>query len=211
MARGGVDTDRRLPAAVTRNAAPVPRLMVVADVDAAGGRLPYIVAIAVDHGARAVVLRARETQPAKLFVLASMAWRALEPVGGLLIVAGSGGDSVHLSSQQEFPQPRPSLVGRSCHTADEVDRAVAEGCDYAFVSPVYPTASKPGYGPALGPAGLAALCRPGLPVYALGGVLPEHVAECVQAGAYGIAVMGPVLRDPTVVADYLAALSEVTT
>ena len=145
----------------------------------------------------------------RVMVLTSMAWRALEPVGGLLIVAGSGGDNVHLSSQQEFPQPRPSLVGRSCHTAAEVDRAVAEECDYAFVSPVYPTASKPGYGPALGPEGLAALCRPGLPVYALGGVLPEHVAECVQAGAYGIAVMGPVLRDPTVVTAYLAALSEV--
>ena len=185
--------------------------MVVADVDLAGGRLPAIVAAAVDHGARAVVLRARETPPAKQFVLASMAWRALEPVGGLLIVAGSGGEAVHLSSQQEFPEPRPSLVGRSCHTAAEVDRAVAERCDYAFVSPVYPTASKPGYGPALGPQGLAALCRPGLPVYALGGVLPEHVAECVLAGAYGIAVMGPVLRDPTVVSTYLTALSEVTT
>jgi thiamine-phosphate pyrophosphorylase len=185
--------------------------MVVADVDVAGGRLPFIVAAAVDHGARAVVLRARQTPPARQIVLASMAWRALEPVGGLLIVAGSGGEAVHLSSQQEFPEPRPSLVGRSCHTADEVDRAVAEGCDYVFVSPVYPTASKPGYGPPLGREGLAALCRPGLPVYALGGVLPEHIAECVQAGAYGVGVMGPVLRDPTVVTAYLAALSEVAT
>jgi thiamine-phosphate pyrophosphorylase len=184
--------------------------MVVADVDVAGGRLPSIVAAAVDHGARAVVLRARQTPLARQFVLASMVWRALEPVGGLLIVAGSGGEAVHLSANQDFPEPRPSLVGRSCHTAAEVDRAVTERCDYAFVSPVYPTASKPGYGPALGPAGLAALCRPGLPVYALGGVMPEHVAECVQAGAYGIAVMGPVLRDPTVVAAYLAALAEST-
>jgi thiamine-phosphate pyrophosphorylase len=148
---------------MSRDATHLPRLMVVADVDAAGGRLPYIVATAVDHGARAVVLRARQTPSASVFVLSSMAWRALEPVGGLLIVAGSGGDAVHLSSEQQFPQPRPSLVGRSCHTAEEADRAVAEGCDYAFVSPVYPTESKPGYGPALGPQGLAALCRPGLP------------------------------------------------
>ena len=184
---------------------------MVADLASVGERLPYIVASAVDHGARAVLLRARETAPVDRLVLASMLWRALRPVDGLLIIAGTEGTAVHLSANQQFPEPRPSLVGRSCHTADEVDRAVAEGCDYAFASPVYPTASKPGYGPALGPEGLAALCRPGLPVYALGGVLPEHVAECVAAGAYGIAVMGPVLRDPTVVSAYLAALSEVAT
>ena len=104
----------------------------------------------------------------------------------------------------------PSLVGRSCHDAGEVARAQAEGCDYVFVSPVYETPSKPGHGPALGPAGLGTLCRPGLFTYALGGVTPQRVAECLRAGAHGVAVMGPVLHDPPVVAAYLAALSEVT-
>jgi thiamine-phosphate pyrophosphorylase len=47
-----------------------------------------------------------------------------------------------------------------------------------------------------------------MPVFALGGVLPSFVAECRKAGAYGVAVMGPVLRDPSVVADYLSALEE---
>jgi thiamine-phosphate pyrophosphorylase len=88
----------------------------------------------------------------------------------------------------------------------EVDGAVAEGCDYVTVSPVAASASKPGYGPALGPAGLAALLRPGLPVYALGGVLPSTVMSYVDAGAYGVAVMGPVMRDPTVVDAYLKEL-----
>ena len=96
-------------------------------------------------------------------------------------------------------------------TAADVDRAVSEGCDYVFVSPIYETASKPGYGPPLGLNGLAALCYSGLPTYALGGILPERVAECVKVGAYGVAVMGPVLHDPPIVAAYLAALSEVTT
>ena len=136
--------------------------------------------------------------------------RLLDPVDGTLIVAGGSDSAVHLSAGEPFPDPRPSIVGRSCHNADEVDRAVAEGCDYAFVSPIYPTESKPGYGPALGPAGLTALSRPGLPVYALGGVTPVHVGECVRAGAYGVAVMGPVLRDPSIVADYMTALKEVT-
>ena len=50
----------------------------------------------------------------------------------------------------------------------------------------------------------------GLPVYALGGVRPGDVAACRAAGAYGVAVMGPVMSEPTIVAAYLAALQEVS-
>ena len=190
----------------------LPRLMVVADLATVGVRLPEIVGTAVDHGARAVVLRAREAPTATRVEIAGR-------LRQLLSACGWSGDRRRNSRcrasicrpSRSFPiRDRPLWADRATR-ADEVDRAVAEGCDYAFVSPVYPSASKPGYGPALGPQGLAALCRPGLPIYALGGVLPERVAECVHAGAYGVAVMGPVLRDPTVVTAYLAALSEVAT
>jgi len=181
---------------------------------------------AVSLGARGVVLRARTVALADQLALAAALHQVVDPVGGVLIVAGAAGlvarrpanrlcerddprpfgPAVHLSADAPFPNPRPALVGRSCHSADEVARARAEGCDYAFVSPVYPTPSKPGYGPALGPAGLAALCPPGLPVYALGGVQPSSVAECLAAGAYGVAVMGPILRDPSLVPAYLKEL-----
>jgi thiamine monophosphate synthase len=195
----------------------LPRLLVVANADNAPRPLPEIVAAAASYGARGFVLRARELPPRERAELAA-ALRAVLPEGCLLIQAGGAGPAVHLSATEDFPQPRPSLVGRSCHHAGDVDRALDEKCDYVFVSPVYETASKPGYGPGLGPTGLATLCRrsqplrsgQGLPVYALGGVLPERVAECRKAGAYGVAVMGPVLRDPPIVAAYLAALSEET-
>jgi thiamine-phosphate pyrophosphorylase len=83
-------------------------------------------------------------------------------------------------------------VGRSCHTIAELKVADAAGAAWATYSPVYATASKPGYGPALGPAGLAAGCRavPGLAVLALGGVVPGRAAACRAAGAVGVAVMG---------------------
>jgi len=213
----------------------LPRLMVVADAASAPRGLPEIAATAAEHGARGFVLRARELPPREQAELAA-ALRAVLPDGCVVIRAGGPGPAVHLSSTEPFPSLRPSLVGRSCHNEADVDRAVAEKCDYAFVSPVFETASKPGYGPPLGPAGLAALCQrippgrtpargsgPSPPlrapargsgqspvVYALGGVLPERVATCLRAGAYGVAVMGPVLRDPPIVAAYLAALSEVT-
>ena len=78
--------------------------------------------------------------------------------------------------------------------------------DYVLVSPIYPTASKPGYGPALGPSGLAALVRAGPPTYALGGVSPKTAADCRAAGAYGVAVMGPIMRDPSLIPAYLKEL-----
>ncbi len=110
---------------------------------------------------------------------------------------------MHLSARDAFPTPRPALVGRSCHDADEVRAAGHEGCDYVTVSPVFTTASKPGYGPALGLAGLAALAAIAaaveLPVYALGGVHPPDVVDCLAAGACGVAVMGPVMRTPQLV------------
>jgi thiamine-phosphate pyrophosphorylase len=186
----------------------LPRLIVVADVDTAPRPLPEIVAGAAEHGARGFLLRAR-TLPASDRSALAAALRAVLPDDALLIVTGGTGSAIHLSAHEQFPQPRPSLVGRSCHDAAEVDQAVVEGCDYIFVSPVFVTASKPGYGPALGPNGLAGLCRPALPVYALGGVLPDRVAPCRAAGAYGVAVMGPVLHDPPIVAAYCAALEEV--
>ena len=181
----------------------LPRLLIIADAEIAGGPLPAIVAEAVHHGARAVVLRARQLHTAGRVELAANVRRLLAPVDGLLILAGGHGDAVHLAAREPLPEPRPALVGRSCHNADEVSDAAREGCDYVTVSPIYVTASKPGYGPPIGTAGLAALCRPGLPVFALGGVMPDSVPACLAAGAYGVAVMGPILRRPETVSAYL--------
>ncbi|MDX1421679.1 MAG: thiamine phosphate synthase, partial [Kiloniellales bacterium] len=68
----------------------------------------------------------------------------------------------------------------------------------ATQSPIFATASKPGYGPALGLAGLAEAAAAGLPVLALGGVTAERAPACLRAGAAGVAVMGAVMaaRDP---------------
>jgi thiamine-phosphate pyrophosphorylase len=104
-------------------------------------------------------------------------------------------------------------VGKSCHTTDDLDHALSGGATYVTVSPVFATASKPGYGPTLGPSGLADLvsdlraraAERGLippPVYALGGVDASNAAACIEAGAHGVAVMGAVMTadDPAAAA-----------
>jgi thiamine-phosphate pyrophosphorylase len=185
----------------------LPRLLVLTDRTQAAAPLPEVVAAAVGAGARAVVLREKDLPDAERAELYDALAAVLEPVGGLLVMAGPAARAaVHLSASDDLPAPRPALVGRSCHSAEEVARAAAEGCDWVFVSPVRATPSKPGYGPPLGSAGLARLAVGAPPVYALGGVTPADVAACLRAGAAGIAVMGPVMRDPARVAGYLDAL-----
>jgi thiamine-phosphate diphosphorylase len=168
-----------------------------------------VVRAAVDGGARHVVLREKDLSRDERAALADALRSVLAPVGGRLVVAGPdplGGDAVHLGAAGPYPPPaRLALVGRSCHDAAELGRVSTE--DYAFVSPVFPTPSKPGYGPALTPAGLAELVRRSpVPVVALGGVqTPEDAAACVVAGAAGVAVMGAVMRatDPASVVNRL--------
>ena len=190
----------------------LPRLLVLTDRTQCSGGLPGTVAAAVDAGARAVVLREKDLPLPERAALAAELQVVLQPVGGVLVWAGlagsTGAGAVHLSAADAFPDPRPAVVGRSCHSAEELLRARAEGCDHAFVSPVFLTASKPGHGPALGLAGLAELVPLGPPVYALGGIGPDDVAGCLAAGARGVAVMGGVMRDPSSVRDHLAALAE---
>ena len=187
----------------------LPRLLVLTDRTQCTGGLADTVAAAVDAGARAVVLRDKDLPLPERAALAERIAALLSPVDGLLVWAGAvgstGSAAVHLSAADPLPDPRPALLGRSCHSAAELTRARAEGCDWAFLSPLAATASKPGYGPALGVAGLAALAPLGPPVYALGGVGPEDVAGCLSAGAHGVAVMGPVMRDPFLVTRYLTA------
>ena len=188
----------------------LPPLLVLTDRSQCSGPLVDVVAAAIDAGARAVVLREKELPEARRAVLADQLRAILAPVEGVLILAGPLGEAVHLAASDAFPARRPALVGRSCHDAHEVRAAGEEGCDYVTLSPVFATASKPGYGPALGVHGLAAFTATAAsPVYALGGVHPPDVADSLAVGATGVAVMGPVMRTPQLVAAYLTALQQV--
>ena len=85
-------------------------------------------------------------------------------------------------------------VGCSVHSLNAAEKRETEGADFITYSPIYPTASKPGYGPAVGVEGLAKVVENvRLPVFALGGVTPARVTECLAAGAFGVAVMSGVM------------------
>ena len=97
-------------------------------------------------------------------------------------------DSVRAQTDGNF------YIGCSVHSFAEAEKREAEGADFLTYSPIYPTASKPGYGPVVGIENLAKLVeRVKLPVFALGGVTPTRVTECLAAGAFGVAVMSGVM------------------
>ncbi|NYD42470.1 thiamine phosphate synthase [Nocardioides panaciterrulae] len=193
----------------------LPGLLVVTDRAQAGEPLEDALVRLADNGVRGVVLREKDLPYDERSRLVDRVVDRLADHDVVLLVAigrdgRPAGPRVHLAADADFPTPRPEIVGRSCHDAGEVGRAAAEGCDYVTVSPVFPSDSKPGYGPCLGPDGLGRLLAGAPPAYALGGVLPGHVEACLSAGAAGVAVMGPLMREPALAADYLAALGQET-
>ncbi|WBC18082.1 thiamine phosphate synthase [Micromonospora sp. WMMA1998] len=161
------------------------------------GALVDVVAGAVGGGVRWVVLREKDLPRAERLALAVDLRAILAEANGTLIVAGPDpldGDAVHLPAAGPYPPPAVGLVGRSCHDTAELARLTTE--HYATVSPVYETKTKPGYGPALRAAGLAALVKASpVSVLALGGIeTPGQVRACVEAGAQGVAVLGAIMR-----------------
>jgi thiazole tautomerase (transcriptional regulator TenI) len=85
--------------------------------------------------------------------------------------------------------PEGWIVGRSVHSAEEAHRAT--DADYLLFGSVFASLSK---GPGAAVAGVARLraAVQAVPVrvLAIGGVTPEHVAECRAAGAAGVAAIG---------------------
>lgn len=113
--------------------------------------------------------------------------------------AGAGG--VHLGNEsvptrevarwcRSGNAPAEFLVGVSCHTLDEAREAEAAGANYMFFGPIFDTPSKRAFGPAQGTERLAEVCRATrIPVVAIGGVSAENSADCIHAGASGIAAI----------------------
>jgi thiamine-phosphate pyrophosphorylase len=81
-------------------------------------------------------------------------------------------------------------VSISCHTIEEVRRASASGVDAILFGPVF--GKTIGGVEVVEEQGLeslrqACMSAGGTPVYALGGVTEERLAECLVTGAAGVA------------------------
>ena len=86
------------------------------------------------------------------------------------------------------------ILGASCHSAADALEAQALGCTYLTAGHIFDTPSKPGL-PGRGLAFLQNVCQSvSLPVYAIGGIQAGNAADVYAAGAYGVCVMGDLMR-----------------
>jgi len=85
-------------------------------------------------------------------------------------------------------------IGRSTHTPEEWERALAEPVDYVAFGPVFGTASKNTGYPARGleALGRAARAVAPRPLVAIGGIDAGRIGDVRAAGAAGAAVLGAV-------------------
>ena len=182
------------------------RLLVVTDRHQAAAPLDAIATQAMLAGVRWIWLRDRDMAAAERRALAARLLAITRRHGARLSIgddvdlAGElAADGVHLGAGGSVAAARQklgpdALIGISAHSDADIAAATAAGADYATLSPIYPTQSKPGYGPALGVAAIARAAQAALPVLALGGVTAVRAPACFRAGAAGIAVMGEAMR-----------------
>ncbi len=165
------------------------RVLLVTDGLGDASRIARVVRAVTQAGVRAVQVREPQWTARALWRVVEDLAPLLAAVQGLLFVndrldvaiAGSA-DGAQLGHRSLPPDvaramvgPGP-LLGYSAHDEGELAAAAAAGCDFALLSPVWPTTSKPGV-PHLGAARaglLTAAAR--LPVLWLGGVTAATAA-----------------------------------
>jgi thiamine-phosphate pyrophosphorylase len=157
-------------------------------------------------GADVVQYREKRALPTAELVRTARAIRHAVPSEVQLVIddradvaVAAGAQGVHLGRHDLAADVARRIVGPDCWvgcTANSLDaarRLFAEPADYLGVGPVFGTRSKRDPAPELGLEALAAIARESpLPLIAIGGITPEHVAEVLQAGAHGIAVLSGV-------------------
>ena len=95
------------------------------------------------------------------------------------------------------------MLGRSASTPAEAKEAELAGAGYIGAGPVWATPSKGDADPPIGLEGLHAISAAvSVPVIAIGGIDPTNARDCVDAGAFGVAVV----RAATRAAELSAAL-----
>ena len=173
---------------------PVPPLLVISDRHQAHQSIEEVAEAAFRGGCRWFSLREKDLSPEErrrllgdLVALGHRFGAVVTVHEDIEAVVAVGADGIHLPSRGSPEAARArlpgALIGASAHSADDAAALLRAGADYVTVSPVFLTASKPGYGPALGLAGLERIVAeaPG-PVVALGGITAQNAALCLKRG-----------------------------
>jgi len=165
-----------------------------------------VAAEAIRGGIKAIQLRDKQHARAELLEMAQKLKKICAEKEVLFIVndyldvaLSAGADGLHLG-QDDLPLaqarkllPVDKLLGCSCTTVSQAERAQSEGADYVAVGSMYPTLSKERF-ELVAPDTLRRIKgKVSLPLIAIGGIDQSNIEEVMKAGADGVAVISAVL------------------
>ena len=182
------------------------------------GRDHYdVAAAAIEGGASAIQMRVKKRPMGEALKIANAIHLLTREAGIPLIIndhvgiaMASRAEGLHLGPDDiSIPVARRMLgteiiIGSSCSKPADAIKAERDGADYIGLGPIYTTDTKPGK-PETGVARITKVKTVvGLPVIAIGGINPNNLVACIEAGADGIAVVSAV----TMADEMIAATSE---
>jgi thiamine-phosphate pyrophosphorylase len=153
-------------------------------------------AAAVEGGATVVQLRLKGRPTTEVVA----AGRPFGELGATFVVNDDveaaiqlGADAVHLGRGDQGASTALAAglrLGLSASSPEEARDAERRGAWYVGAGPVWETPSKRDADPPIGLDGLSAICAAvSIPVVAIGGVDSSNAADCIRAGAAGVAVI----------------------
>ncbi len=185
------------------------RLMLITDLKLFADEKTFLQAAekALRGGVDAIQLREKTLNARQVLGLAHELKKLTDKFNAALIINErvdiaklASAHGVHLPETAFSPRDARALlgdkaiIGVSTHDPAHAVKAEAEGADYVTLSPIYHTPSKAPYGEPIGIKPLAsAVKKLKIPVYALGGIKYKNIAEVMEAGAAGIALISAIL------------------
>jgi len=183
-------------------------LYLVTDRTQTRGRdLLWVLEQALDGGVKAVQLREKDLSGKELFELAEKSnllcrrYNARLFINDRIDVALAvdahgvqlGKTSIPIETARALLGPGKS-IGFSAHSLEEARQAEQSGADFVLFGPVYFTPSKAGYG---APQGLTPLqeivVKISRPVYAIGGIKSDSIADLRRVGVRGVALISAII------------------
>ena len=153
-----------------------------------------------------IILREKDMNVQDYAALACTVMDICEKFGVSCILHSFWGEASELSAQSiHLPLPvlrelkenevkRFEHIGASCHSVDDAREAELLGASYITAGHVFATDCKKGL-PGRGLDFLREVCRStSLPVYAIGGISTDNIADIAAAGASGACIMSGFMR-----------------
>ncbi|WP_436485784.1 thiamine phosphate synthase [Chitinophaga sp. ARDCPP14] len=164
---------------------------------------------ACDAGCKWIQLRIKNESPATVLPLAELAKKICDRYQASLIIndypeiaVAVNAAGVHIGKLDMTVAAARAItgcnmiVGGTANTLEDILQHVQDGANYVGVGPFRFTTTKQNLSPILGLSGYQSILQSlkekniGIPVIAIGGILPEDIPALMETGIHGIAVSG---------------------